>query len=213
MQAAMTAQAGRAPLDNLAVAQLPGIGADSYRKVRVTGTWEALHTVYLDNRQMDGRVGFFVLTPLRLQPDGPVVMVQRGWIGRNFESRAAVPSIQTPTGWVSLEGQIAPPPSKLYEPGAPGFGLIRQNLDLAQFRRETGLALADFTLRQTGPASDGLRRDWPAVALGVDKHYGYAFQWFAMSALVVGLYLWLQIFRRTSVPSKESLTHVPPPSL
>lgn len=213
MQAAMTAQASRAPLDNLAVAQLSGLGADPYRRASVTGTWEVAHTVYLDNRQMDGRVGFFVLTPLRLKPDGPVVMVQRGWIGRNFESRATVPSVQTPTGWVNLEGQIAPPPSKLYEPGAPGIGLIRQNLDLAQFRQETGLALADFTLRQTGTASDGLRRDWPAVALGVEKHYGYAIQWFALAALVVGLYLWFQIFRRTSAPSKESLIHVPPTSL
>ena len=33
------------------------------------------------------------------------------------------------------------------------------------------------------------------MALGVEKHYGYAFQWFAMSALVLGLYLWFQWLR------------------
>ena len=213
LHAEMVSQTRQAPLDATVVAQLSSVSSALYRPVRVTGTWEAAHTVYLDNRQMDGKVGFFVLTPLRLQPSGQVIVVQRGWVARNFESRAAVPEVQTPTGLVSVEGHIAPPPSKLYEPGTPAAGLIRQNLDLAQFRQQSGLALADFSIRQTGPTSEGLRRDWPAMALGVEKHYGYAFQWFALSALVLGLYLWFQFFRRTKARSKESPTHVPPPSI
>ena len=213
MHAAMQAQASQAPLDAAALAQLPGLTAALYRPVRVAGSWEAAHTVYLDNRQMDGKVGFFVLTPLRLQSTGQVVLVQRGWVGRNFEVRDQAPAVQTPPGLVWVEGQIAPPPSKLYEPGAPGTGLIRQNLDLDRFRSESGLALADFTIRQSGPASDGLRRDWPAVALGVEKHYGYAFQWFALAALIVGLYLWFHFFRRTTARFQETPPHVPPPSL
>lgn len=213
LQAAMAAQNSQAPLDTTAVAQLPSVDEGLYRVVKVTGTWEATHSVYLDNRQMDGKVGFFVLTPLRLQPSGVVVMVQRGWVARNFQNRATVPEVQTPSGPVSVEGQIAPPASKLYEPGAPGLGLIRQNLDLTQFRQQSGLAVAEFMIRQTGPASEGLRRDWPSMALGLEKHYGYAFQWFAMSALVVGLYLWFQFFRRSAAPIKESLNHVPSPRL
>jgi surfeit locus 1 family protein len=213
LHAAMVSQTSQAPLDNEAVARLSGLSDGLYRSVKVIGTWEAAHTVYLDNRQMDGRVGFFVLTPLRLQAIPTVVMVQRGWVGRNFESRATVPEIATPTGPVLVEGQIAPPPSKLYEPGTPGSGRIRQNLDPLQFREQSGLPLAEFSIRQTGAASEGLRRDWPSVALGVEKHYGYAFQWFAMAALVIGLYIWFQFFRRTTALSKESLPHVPPPRI
>jgi surfeit locus 1 family protein len=213
MQASMQAQSRLAPLDAAAMAHLPNPRADLYRPVRVAGTWDSAHTVYLDNRQMDGKVGFFVVTPLRLQVSGQVVLVQRGWVGRNFEVRDQAPAVQTPSGLVWVEGQIAPPPSKLYEPGAPGTGLIRQNLDLDRFRAETGLALADFTIRQSGPASDGLRRDWPAVALGVEKHYGYAFQWFALAALVVGLYFWFHFFRRPTARFQETHSHVPPPSL
>jgi surfeit locus 1 family protein len=29
----------------------------------------------------------------------------------------------------------------------------------------------------------------------VHKHYGYAFQWFALSALTCGLYAWFQLIR------------------
>ena len=196
LQAAIQSQTSQVPLNADGLAQLTDAPAGMHRPVRVSGTWEASHTVYLDNRQMDGKVGFFVLTPLRLQASGQIVVVQRGWIARNFEVREQVPAVQTPPGLVEVEGQIAPPPSKLYEPGTPSAGVIRQNLDLDRFRQESGLAVSGFTIRQNGPASEGLRRNWPAVALGVEKHYGYAFQWFALAGLIVGLYFWFHIFRR-----------------
>jgi surfeit locus 1 family protein len=156
---------------------------------------------------MNAKVGFFVMTPLQLEGGGAIV-VQRGWVPRNFTQRDQIPAVQTPVGLVSIEGRIAPPPSKLYEPGNPTGNAIRQNLDLAQYRAETGLALLPITLVQTGPASEGLLRQWPAVNLGVEKHYGYAFQWFGLAALIAGLYLWFQVFRRMMSRPKESPRHV-----
>jgi len=139
------------------------------------------------------------------------VMVQRGWIQRNFESRTQLQPVQTPAGLVEIEGRIEPPPSHLLELGkAPdpaaagaesqGSSPIRQNLDLEAFKAETKLPLRiDVSLQQTGAASEGLQRDWPAPAFGIEKHYGYAFQWFGLAALVTILYVWFQIvapFRR-----------------
>jgi surfeit locus 1 family protein len=63
---------------------------------------------------------------------------------------------------------------------------------LAQFRAETGLDLLELAVQQTGGSSEGLLRDWPAVATGVEKHYGYAFQWWALSGLIAILYAWFQ---------------------
>jgi surfeit locus 1 family protein len=45
---------------------------------------------------------------------------------------------------------------------------------------------------QTGADSDSLRRDWFEVGVTADKNHGYAFQWFALSALLAFLYLWFQ---------------------
>jgi len=123
-------------------------------------------------------------------------LVQRGWVPRNFEDRSRVPAIETPAGPVQLQGRIVPPPGKLYEMGAAESGPIRQNLDLAQFRAETGLPLAAVSIQQTDAAADGLARDWPPGNTGVDKHYGYAFQWFGLGALIAILYVWFQIVRR-----------------
>jgi surfeit locus 1 family protein len=150
------------------------------------------HTVFLDNRQMQGRPGFYVVTPLKLEGSDRAVLVERGWVQRNFIDREKLPAIETPAGPVELHGRLAPPPAKLYEFAGAVGGPIRQNLDLAQFRAETGLALLDLAVQQTDAPSEGLLRDWPRAASGVEKHYGYAFQWWALSALIAILYAWFQ---------------------
>ncbi len=182
-------------------------GIIGHQRALLRGTWVPEGTVFLDNRQMNARVGFFVMTPLRLEGGG-VILVQRGWVPRNFTDRAALPAVDTPAGLVQIEGRMAPPPSKLYEPGTSSGGAIRQNVDLVQLSAETGLELLPVTLRQTGAASEGMDRQWPAADLGVDKHYGYAFQWFGLSALIAGLYLWFQVIRRFIFRSKDPLRHV-----
>ncbi|WP_157667519.1 SURF1 family protein [Comamonas serinivorans] len=78
-QANRAAQARHGPLDTAGVIQAlarstPAPHQDPHqddlldRTVQVRGRWLAEHTVYLDNRSMDGRAGFFVLTPLVLAP-------------------------------------------------------------------------------------------------------------------------------------------------
>lgn len=167
-----------------------------HRRLQARGHWLAERTVYLDNRQMNGRPGFFVVTPLRLDAGQGVLLVQRGWVPRNFEDRSRVPRVETPAGPVRVEGRVAETPSRLYELGAAETGPIRQNLDLARFRAETGLDLLAVTLLQTDAGADGLARDWPPIDSGVDKHHGYAFQWFGLSALIAVLYVWFQIVKR-----------------
>lgn len=188
--AARGALAALAPADLMAA---PEADALLHRPAALTGTWQSDHTVYLDNRPMDGKTGFVVVTPLQLQASTQVILVQRGWVLRNFEDRTRLPAVATPSGLVRVQGRIAPPPSKLYAFEGVETGRIRQNLDVAAFRAETGLPLLAVSLLQTGDASDGLQRDWAAPNRGVDKHYGYAFQWFGLCGLVVFLYLWFQL--------------------
>ncbi len=200
LQAQVDAQRRLAPLDASALLT----GGPIHRQVIVQGHWLAQHTVFLDNRQMNGKPGFNVLTPLQLEGAAAVVLVQRGWVPRNFADRAALPRVETSTGRVSVQGRIAPAPAKLYDfAGAPA-GAIRQNLDLAQFSGETRLPLLPVTVLQTGEASEGLLRQWPEPATGVDKHFGYAFQWFGLAGLILILYVWFQIVRRFFFPSSAA---------
>lgn len=174
-----------------------------HRRAILKGVWRAAHTVFLDNRQMNGKTGLVAVTPLVLDDGGQVILVQRGWVLRNFADRTKLPDIQTPAGPVTVLGRIAPPPSKLYEFKGVDGGRIRQNINMVDFSRETGLPLIAVSMLQTGSANEGLSRDWSAPNVGIDKHYGYAFQWFAVCALVAGLYSWFQIIHPWRVKRKQ----------
>ena len=166
-----------------------------HRAITLRGQWLADRTVFLDNRPMARPTGFYVLTPLRLTGSDRVVLVQRGWAPRHQVDRSLLPPVQTPTGEVQVSGRIAAHPPRVYQLGQEQGGAIRQNLDLDAWRAETGLPLAPVLVVQTGAASDGLQRDWPEAASGVEKHYGYAFQWFGLCTLIGLLLLWFQVVR------------------
>ena len=169
-----------------------------YRPVQLRGRWVAGQTVFLENRQMESRVGFYVITPLRLAGRSDAVLVQRGWVPRDLRDRTLLPRVPTPDGDVDVIGHIAPPPARLYEFAAAASGVIRQNLDVPSFAAESGLTLLPLSVQQDDAAStrgDGLLRRWSRPAVDVQKHYGYAFQWFALCALMTGLYVWFQLVR------------------
>ena len=196
LQAAMEVQSRRNPLTNVELVQAAESSLSIHRLARLRGSWVPARTVFLDNRQMNAKPGFYVVTPLMLDGTNAAVLVQRGWVARNFVDRSRVPSVPTPAGLVELEGRIAPPPSKLYELGDDQGGPIRQNLDLALFKKESGLPLLAVSVQQTGPNGEGLLREWWVGSSGADKNYGYAVQWFGLSTLITVLYVWFQIGKR-----------------
>ncbi len=193
LQAAIESNNKLPALDNKSLLATENIATLIHRRALLQGTWQDAHTVYLDNRPMGGKSGFWVVTPLALRDSGQWILVQRGWVPRDFSDRTRLPEISTPPGLVSVAGRMAPPPSKLYEFEGVASGRIRQNLDVAVFSTEIRAPLLRASLLQTGAASEGLLRDWPVPTTGVDKHYGYAFQWFGLCTLVAGLYVWFQL--------------------
>lgn len=202
VQTSIAAKAELPQLEGQALARRADPASELHRGVTLRGRWMAQRTVFLDNRPMNDKVGLYIVTPMALADSAAVILVQRGWVARNFVDRTSVPEIGTPTGVVEIQGRIAPPPAKLYELGGPETGLIRQNLDIARFSVELGVPLLAVSVQQTGVASEGLLREWPPANVGVDKHYGYAFQWFGLSGLIAILYVWFQIVRRFISPRR-----------
>lgn len=201
LQAAIEQRREAAPLTNADLLAAPPGAADLlHRPVELQGEWLPAHTVYLDNRQMNAKPGFYVVTPLRLAGGNAVVLVQRGWVQRNFARRDQLPPVQTPAGPVTVRGRLAPPPAKLYAFSEEEKGVIRQNLAADRFAVETGLPLLQLSVQQAGPASEGLLREWPQAASGADKNYGYAAQWWALAGLIAILYVWFQFI----VPRRQA---------
>lgn len=173
-----------------------------YRRVALQGEWMPGFLVYLANRSLQSQPGFQVLTPLRLQGDVAVLVV-RGWAPRDWVDSNKLPEVQTPEGAVSVQGFWMPAPSHMLELSAQpseslqggGFQSLRQNIDVTAYGRETGLDIV-ATVQEVGEPSQGLTRQMPSILSGADKNRAYAAQWFALSALCVGLFVWFQIIQK-----------------
>lgn len=199
-------QASRDAQQHLPVLQADELSHDagtlarlSGRRVAVEGAWVSDATVYLDNRILKGRPGFFVVTPLVMK-DGRTIAVQRGWLPRDARDRVRIAPYVTAMGTVRLQGRLAPTPSRMYELGDPASGPIRQNLHLEAFARELRRPLVPAVIVQDdiageAPSIDGLSRQWHQPASDAYKNRGYAFQWFGLCALIVTLYVWFQLVR------------------
>jgi surfeit locus 1 family protein len=150
---------------------------------------------------MNGRAGFWVITPLQLNASQRV-LVQRGWVPRHQLDRTLLPEIQTHSGVVQIQGRIAPPPAPLMSLNAdsaidntdPKVTQIRQNLNLDVYAAQVGGSFV-ATVLQTDAPSEGLLRDWPVITAGIEKNLAYAFQWFALAALQLMLYIWFQFIQ------------------
>lgn len=156
-----------------------------YRRVAITGEFLGEWTVFLDNRPYKGMAGFYVLTPLKLAGSDRYVLVARGWAKRDVADRTKLPSIVTPRGMVGIEGIARRNPGHVLqlgkaEPLRPGA--IVQNVDIGELAQTAKLQMLPLIVEQTTDMQDGLVRDWPRPSTGVDKHRGYAFQWYALAA-------------------------------
>src|SRR5450830_281622 len=162
-----------------------------FRHVRLQGEFIAGWTIYLDNRPYRSMAGMYVLTPFKIAGSDKAVLVERGWVARDLNDRTKLPQLQTPAGTVEIEGILRLGAGHLLQLGTADAmqpGVILQNLDIASFAKTSGLALVPFVIEQGLDAAndqDGLVRDWPAPSLGIERHRGYALQWYALALMAV----------------------------
>ncbi len=183
------------------------LAANVWSPVVVHGAYAADLTVFLQNRQHDGQPGFWVLTPLRIVPGNTWVMVQRGWVARTVDPTTLLPRVKTPSGVIEVHGRLAPPPSQWFSFAMdPPNAVIRQNVQLGAFAALHHITLLPYVIQELGDPRDGLVRDWPRADLGMETNYGYAAQWWSMSALgiVLTVYFMARRLRRVDRPDQES---------
>jgi surfeit locus 1 family protein len=173
------------------------------RRILARGRFIPAEAIWLDNRPRPipeggtgttGQSGFYVMMPLKLDGQDTVLWVNRGWAPRNNENRIELPPVKTADEMVTIEGVAFPHPGRVFELGQKGDAKasprIEQNFDLALEAQSHGWKQLPFIVRESNSAkNDGLVRNWPSPTSGVDRHYAYAFQWFALA--LSGFLFWL----------------------
>ncbi|AUT45581.1 SURF1 family protein [Achromobacter sp. AONIH1] len=169
-----------------------------WRVAEASGQWLPQFSVLLDNRNLDGKPGYWLATPLLLDGGSrQALLVLRGWIPRVMQGQPEVPA--TPPGEQAVRGELSARVPRLFElwslggdaksglpaalPAPGGVVPQVQNLELDAYARATGLKLLPTVLSQFGDGrhDDGLVHDWPQPSVDFQKNTFYAVQWFSFA--------------------------------
>ncbi|WP_144629762.1 SURF1 family protein [Bordetella genomosp. 13] len=189
-------EAGRAQAPVALAADTPAGELRAWRPAQGHGQWLPDLSVLLENRNQGGRPGYWLATPLLLEPARrQAVLVLRGWLPRSLDGTPpALPA--PPSGDQDVAGELSSRVPRLFElwsfgqpraalpaalPAAGGVPTV-QNLDLADYAQATGLSLLPAVLMQTR-GEDGLVRQWPQPSVDYNQNLGYAMQWFSFAGI------------------------------
>jgi surfeit locus 1 family protein len=166
----------------------------AFQRVLLRGYFDAEHSLLLDNRTRDGRVGVELLQPFYDQPSGLWLLLNRGWLP--WPDRRTPVSFSTPDGALQLQAWIYVAPGESFQLQAdqPGnaWPQLLTRVDAGALWRQLGRAGWPYELRLLpGPAA--YQADWAVVAMGPEKHLGYAVQWFALAVALACLFIYFGI--------------------
>lgn len=171
-----------------------GMDIRSFQNLSATGTFDADHQLILDNIIINSRYGHYVLTPLEVAGDQPLLLINRGWIEKNANgidnSRLTLPAAE-----ITVRGRAGSLPKPGYKMGDailatdtwPKHAVYPSSEEVSA---ALGREIQPFVLLMDHNEENGFLRHWVPSEFGPGKHFGYALQWFAMGAVLSGLLVW-----------------------
>lgn len=188
--AAEAKQAQRPPLSWQAGMELP----KQYQNLVLRGHYLP-QLFLLDNQYNEHRTGYHVLSPFALN-NNHLVLIDRGWVENN--DRTIIPQIETRSNPQQLSGQAYFPSAKAWVLG-PDFEqkskntTIIERIDSSLLAKLLHKSVYPFIIRLNENEPGGYVRQWTVVNLPPQRHYAYAFQWFAMAIAAVAAFVGLSL--------------------
>ncbi len=164
-----------------------------WRHTVVSGAFDPGVLVFLDNQVLNGTTGYFVYALFKPESMRESILINFGWIAAGND-RQSLPAVQLPVGKVSITGVIkgVPPTGIVLGEAVPEK--IQENyrvqaIDIDQLSSLLNSEMMPFIVRLGADSAYGLTRQWSLPGSGEAKHLGYAFQWFALAATLIIIYL------------------------
>ncbi len=169
----------------------------------IDGHYVSAPVLLLDNQVHKGSVGYHVYAPFELKDSGQRILINRGWIAAgNFRDKA--PDITMTEGDYTLSGVITRFPSVpgiVLDSGGLGeqispYILRMQTITVETVEKIFGHNIYPYIFRLDAASPTGYLREWQQPGSGRERHFGYAFQWFSLAAVLLIIYISLNLRRR-----------------
>ena len=163
-----------------------------WSRVFVDGIFDSSRQILIDNQIHKGKVGYKIFTPFRFD-DNKIVLVDRGWIAQG-KSRSDLPQLNVLEKKSRIIGTVTSPVqgvlagSELLTNEWPRVSQTKAVEVIASAFKEP---ILDIVL-VLDPGSSQITEfiQIKPFAITPVKHYGYAMQWFTMSIVLLGMFLY-----------------------
>ena len=159
-----------------------------YYEVRLQGKYLSDKQFIYDNQIVNQVSGYYVLTPYALDGQSKAILINRGfipWNGRRDKLADIVIGQETR----EIKVQISKPIKRMeLKPSEVGiqFPVLIQSIDLQDMADRAKVDFSSVIGLLDASASNGFIRKWEPYTGSIEKHIGYAVQWFLM-ALVLAI--------------------------
>ena len=175
---------------------------ERFARIDVSGHYDPVRHILLDNKVWKGRVGVHVFTPF-YTTDGTAILVNRGWLPLTAD-RQTLPDVPTPQQETVLRGMLntLPVPGRILgqadKMNQNQWPQLVTYLNLENISESLDVFLENRIIQLSQSEQAGFEgRDWKPVFLTSRKHRGYAFQWFALATISIVLWI-ITGFRKPS---------------
>jgi surfeit locus 1 family protein len=202
----LAARPGRAETPDPGGTTDPGTADLSpFRKVRVSGHFDTTQAFLLDNKIYQGRAGYQVLSPLKLD-SGEAILINRGWIPPG-EDRTVLPRFDTPATRITITGRVIKSdkaPLQLSQDNIVGenWPVVVQWTDFGQMEKRLGYHLLPYIVLQDPDNLGGFSRDWSITWIKPEKSTSYAVQWFLLAVALLVIYFVVN-FKKVKIMTKS----------
>ena len=159
-----------------------------YYEVRLQGSYFSDKQFIYDNQIVDQASGYYVLTPFVLTGQSNAIMINRGFIPWNGR-RDQLADIAVDYAPREIKIQVSKPIKRIELKTSDisnQFPVLIQAIDFDVIEEISSTSFVDVIGLLDPSSVDGFVRKWEPYAGSIEKHIGYAIQWFLM-ALVLGI--------------------------
>ena len=159
-----------------------------YYEVRLQGSYISDKQFIYDNQIVDQASGYYVLTPFVLTGQSNAIMINRGFIPWNGR-RDQLADIAVGSAFSEIKIQVSKPIKRIELKTSDisnQFPVLIQAIDFDVIEEISSTSFVDVIGLLDPSSDDGFVRKWEPYTGSIEKHIGYAIQWFLM-ALVLGI--------------------------
>ena len=159
-----------------------------YYQVRLKGQYQSNKQFIYDNQIVDQVSGYYVLTPFKLENQPSAIIINRGFIPWNGD-REKLADVSIKKTKSEIKVQISKPIKRIELKSSEignNFPVLIQAVDLVKMSELAGIDFSSMVGLLDAAMDDGFVRKWEPYTGSIEKHIGYAVQWFLM-AIVLGI--------------------------